>query len=149
MDIVKLNQKGLTLVELLAVIVIMGIIGMIAVLAIGQIIEKSKHQAFVANAHTLKDAATLYAKESLLHDNELTEISYKTLYENNMIEKIRDPFTNKTLDPGTNKSFVMVTKETIESICFIGETKKLCGIDGEDYTPVLMKDINEDLISSN
>ncbi|WP_187442633.1 prepilin-type N-terminal cleavage/methylation domain-containing protein [Rossellomorea vietnamensis] len=145
----KLNQKGLTLVELLAVIVIMGIIGMIAVLAIGQIIEKSKHQAFVANAHTLKDAATLYAKESLLHDNELTEISYKTLYENNMIEKIRDPFTKNLLDPEDNGTFVVVNKESIVSICFIGETKKLCGKDGENFTPVLMKDLNESLISSN
>ncbi|WP_168412949.1 prepilin-type N-terminal cleavage/methylation domain-containing protein [Bacillus salacetis] len=144
----KLNQKGLTLVELLAVIVIMGIIGMIAVLAIGQIIEKSKHQAFVANAHTLKDAASLFAKESLLHDTALTEITYKTLYDNNMIEKIRDPFTNKQLDPETNNSFVILNGETIESICFIGETKKLCGGDGSSLIPVLLNDIDESAISS-
>jgi prepilin-type N-terminal cleavage/methylation domain-containing protein len=145
----KLNQKGLTLVELLAVIVIMGIIGTIAVLAIGQIIEKSKHQAFVANAHTLKDAASLYAKESLLHDNELTEVSYKTLYENNMIEKIQDPFTKKFLDPGKNKSYVVVNKESIESVCFIGETKNICGINDDGKSPVLIKDLNESAISSN
>ncbi|WP_421380191.1 type II secretion system protein [Bacillus salacetis] len=145
----KLNQKGLTLVELLAVVVIMGIIGMIAVLAIGQIIEKSKHQAFVANAHTLKDAATLYVKESLLHDKEPTLVTYKTLYENNMIEKIQDPFTKKLLDPESNESYVVVNKESIESICFIGETKKLCGKDGDAYIPVLIKDLKESAVSSN
>ncbi|MGM0844076.1 MAG: type II secretion system protein [Bacillota bacterium] len=144
-----MNQKGLTLVELLAVIVILGVIGTIAALSIGQIIEKSKHQAFIANAHTIKDAASLYAKESLLHDNELTEITYETLYKNNMIEKIRDPFTKNLLDPEDNDTFVVVNKESIESICFIGETKKLCGKDGENYTPVLMKDVKESLISSN
>jgi prepilin-type N-terminal cleavage/methylation domain-containing protein len=145
---VKRNQKGLTLVELLAVIVIMGIIGSIAVLAIGQIIEKSKHQAFVANAHTFKDAASLFAKESLLRDNELAKITYKTLYDNNMIEKIQDPFTNKQLDPDSNDSYAVVNGETIESICFIGETKKLCGKDGENLIPLSIKNIDESAITA-
>jgi prepilin-type N-terminal cleavage/methylation domain-containing protein len=141
----KLNQKGLTLVELLAVIVIMGIIGLVAVLAIGQIIDKSKHQAFVANAHTLKDAASLYAKDSLLHDNELERVYYQTLYEQNMIEKIKDPFTNKYLDPKSNKSYVIFDKENITSICFIGETKNLCN----EENPILIEDLDITAIKAN
>ena len=39
------NRKGVTLVELLAVIVIMGIIAAIAVPAIGSLIENSKKNA--------------------------------------------------------------------------------------------------------
>ena len=53
------NQKGLTLVELLAVIVILGIIAAIAVPAIGNIIENSRKDAQVANAEALYDAARL------------------------------------------------------------------------------------------
>ncbi|ADH98955.1 pilus assembly FimT family protein [Salisediminibacterium selenitireducens] len=53
------NQKGLTLVELLAVIVILGIIAAIAVPAIGNIIENSRKDAQIANAEALYDAARL------------------------------------------------------------------------------------------
>ncbi|WP_456273878.1 type II secretion system protein [Bacillus sp. AK031] len=145
----KLNQKGLTLVELLAVIVIMGIVGMVAVLAIGQIIDKSKHQAFVANAYTLKDAASLYAKESLLYDRELTKVTYETLYENNMIEEIKDPFTNNLLDPESNQSYVIIDREQVSSICFIGETKKICNQVDDDESPVLIEDLDTAAIQDN
>ena len=53
------NQKGLTLVELLAVIVILGIIAAIAVPAIANIIDNSRKDAHVANAEALYDAARL------------------------------------------------------------------------------------------
>ncbi len=44
------NERGLTLVELLAVIVILGIIAAIAVPSIGDIIEKSREDALNAEA---------------------------------------------------------------------------------------------------
>ena len=53
------NQKGLTLVELLAVIVILGIIAAIAVPAIANIIDNSRKDAHVANAESMYDAARL------------------------------------------------------------------------------------------
>ena len=53
------NQKGLTLVELLAVIVILGIIAAIAVPAVANIIENSRKDAHVANAESLYNAARL------------------------------------------------------------------------------------------
>ena len=53
------NQKGLTLVELLAVIVILGIIAAIAVPAIANIIDNSRKDAQFANAEALYDAARL------------------------------------------------------------------------------------------
>ena len=46
------NEKGLTLVELLAVVVILGIIAAIAVPSIGNIIENSKYNAVKADALT-------------------------------------------------------------------------------------------------
>jgi type IV pilus assembly protein PilA len=53
------DQKGLTLVELLAVVVILGIISAIAVPSIGGLIEKSKKDAQVAEALQIINAAKL------------------------------------------------------------------------------------------
>lgn len=54
------NEKGLTLVELLAVIVILGIIAAIAIPAIGNIIENSRVKAIKADALMVLSAADLY-----------------------------------------------------------------------------------------
>jgi type IV pilus assembly protein PilA len=54
------NQKGLTLVELLAVIVILGVVAAIAVPAIGGIINNSKVNADAQTEQMLKDAAVRY-----------------------------------------------------------------------------------------
>lgn len=53
------NEKGLTLVELLAVIVILGIIAAIAIPSIANIIDNSKKDAHVANAEQMIGAARL------------------------------------------------------------------------------------------
>lgn len=55
------NQKGLTLIELLAVIVILGIIAAIAVPSIGGIINKTENDAKVAEGLQIISAAKLYA----------------------------------------------------------------------------------------
>lgn len=54
------NEKGLTLVELLAVLVILGIIAAIAVPAVGNILQKSKEDAVKSEAIQVINAAKLY-----------------------------------------------------------------------------------------
>lgn len=54
------NERGLTLVELLAVIVILAIVMIIAFVFIGGIIENSKKDAHVSNAQQIIAAAKLY-----------------------------------------------------------------------------------------
>lgn len=54
------NEKGLSLVELLAVIVILGIVAAIAIPAIGNIIENSRYNAVKADGINVINAAQLY-----------------------------------------------------------------------------------------
>ncbi|PKK96759.1 MAG: hypothetical protein CVV57_10560 [Tenericutes bacterium HGW-Tenericutes-2] len=54
------NKRGVTLVELLAVIIILGIIAAIAVPTIGNLIENQKQNAAEAQWANIIDAAELY-----------------------------------------------------------------------------------------
>ncbi|WP_214834862.1 prepilin-type N-terminal cleavage/methylation domain-containing protein [Exiguobacterium sp. E4787] len=55
------DERGLTLVELLVVVVILGIIAAIAVVAIGGIIENSRKDAMVADAKQMVSAAKIHS----------------------------------------------------------------------------------------
>ena len=54
------NEKGLTLIELLAVIVILAIVSAIAIPAIGNIVENSRYNAVKADAVNVLNASNLY-----------------------------------------------------------------------------------------
>ncbi|PKH08465.1 prepilin-type N-terminal cleavage/methylation domain-containing protein [Planomicrobium sp. MB-3u-38] len=58
------EQKGLTLIELLAVIVILAIIAAIAIPAIGNIIENSRYSAVKSDALNALSAANIYFAEN-------------------------------------------------------------------------------------
>lgn len=66
------NQKGLTLVELLAVIVILGVISAIAVPAIGGIISSSKTNADTATEQLLKATAERFLTDTVPNGNTTT-----------------------------------------------------------------------------
>lgn len=83
------DQRGLTLVELLAVVVILAIVAAIAFILIGNVIENSRKDAHVSNAQQLIAAAKLY-------DSTVTTISgnvtYDKLQEAKLIGNISDPW---------------------------------------------------------
>lgn len=60
----RLNQKGLTLIELLAVIVILAIVAAIAVPAIGNLIDNSRVGSIKGDALNVMSAANIYFTEN-------------------------------------------------------------------------------------
>lgn len=66
------NKAGFTLVELLAVIVILAIIAAIAVPSVAHIINNTKEDAKVAEAIQIVDASKLYVASNNITDGEVT-----------------------------------------------------------------------------
>lgn len=109
------DERGLTLVELLVVVVILGIIAAIAVVAIGGIIENSKKDAMVADAKQMVSAAKLYVASNDVADGTVIRfVGTKGSTEvdgSNMIDTMKDPFgtdyTNGVVyvSKGTNNKY--------------------------------------------
>lgn len=78
------NEKGLTLVELLAVIVILAIVAAIAVPAIGNVIENSRYKATKSDAITVLNAANIYFTEK----SDKTKVDVATLKEQGYLEDL-------------------------------------------------------------
>lgn len=78
-----INQKGLTLVELLAVIVILAIVAAIAVPAIGNIIENSRVGAIKADAQNAMAGAQLYFTDN----QDKTTVTVATLVTDGFLEE--------------------------------------------------------------
>lgn len=141
------QQRGMTLMELLAVIVILGIVAAIAIPSIGNIIEKSKDQAFVANAVAMKEAATLHKRSyEVVTDSVKEKLTYEELLEGGYIDTILDPFTKEewTAKKDDQKSFVDLRFEDGRVkyyVCLNGATKSLCGPDGKG---ILSTDLSVD-----
>src|SRR5690625_2834086 len=84
------DERGITLVELLAVVVILAIVGAIAFVSVGNIIENSKKDAHVANALQVISAAKLY--EAGGGDISADGTSFDVI---DTIEDIVDPWTKE------------------------------------------------------
>jgi len=106
------DERGLTLVELLVVVVILGIIAAISVIAIGGLIENSRKDAQVANAKQLVNAAKLYvASNPVANNTELVHTKTGVANANSvlkpMVDDLKDPMNE---DNPYTEAFVTVGK---------------------------------------
>lgn len=127
MNSMKRNEKGYTLIELLAVVVILGIISAIAVVGIGQLINQSKERTFVSQALHLKEAANLLITSERVKnpDSIPSKVTYETLLQEGFLEKIKDPFTGSFIEPNSETT-VSAQNGRITKVCLHGKEYLLC-----------------------
>jgi len=157
------NQKGLTLVELLAVVVILGIIAAIAVPSIAGIIDNSKKDAHIANAEQLVGAARLAVasndkktlKATTPVSTDLTyKISMQTLVDNGYLETdIEDPDdTDDTPGYKTRDSYVTVKMDGNKAsykVYLIGEKRSVAESNTAKTTAVAPSALTRDNVVNN
>ncbi|MEK4024962.1 type II secretion system protein [Sporosarcina sp. FSL W7-1283] len=125
------NEKGLTLVELLAVIVILGIIAAIAVPAIGNIIENTKYNAVKADAINALNAANMYYSENTKTPE--AGITVETLVEDGYLE-------NK----GKLTVAMTIAKSSEKKVTINGTSEEYAGGKTVTFNTATLDDINSD-----
>ncbi len=141
------SENGATLIELLAVIVILGIIAAVTVLVIGNVIQKARTQAFVSNAYIMRNAGTVYYKNKEFHKEPVNEIvTYTELVLSGFLDVIIDPDTGEKWGlESSADSYVAFKDGKAVSICLMGIERKLCGEKQDDaYLPLPIADIKEE-----
>ena len=110
------DERGLTLVELLVVVVILGIIAAIAVVAIGGIIENSKKDAMVADAKQMVSAAKLYTASNPVSTDTTMKFAGSTgtvggtqVDGTQYVDNLKDPFTDSS---GYTSAYVTIKPST-------------------------------------
>lgn len=103
------DERGLTLVELLVVVVILGIIAAIAVVAIGGIIENSRKDAMVADAKQMVSSAKLYTASNPVKKDAPVELVFVGNASNNATKADGSQYISQLQDPfGTNYTTALV-----------------------------------------
>ena len=91
------NNKGFSLVELLAVIAILGILFGIGIQAYSRYREKSKIEAY----DTMAKSASQAAEEYKMEHPAVTEINFDTLFNGGYLSSITNPGDNSSSCVGT------------------------------------------------
>lgn len=141
------SQKGMTLIELLAVVVILAILALIAIPSIGGLIDNTKKDAHVANAQQMVSSARLAIaseqKFTTKDDNTTinTKIDLKQLVEGNYIENMEDP---DKLGYDLDFSFVVIKEGIVTDVKLVNAERGV--VKGDQNDPVPINELNRDAV---
>ena len=112
-------KKGFTLVELLAVIIVIGLVLTITIPVVSNILENSYHKTFLTNANLMQEAAEKYFVENVIKlpsdIGEVAVVFLDTLISKEYIEPITDPRHQEE----TCYGHVLVTKTTTQAFSYV------------------------------
>lgn len=130
-----MNKKGFTLVELLAVIVILGLLATVAILSMSNVLENARKDTYLANARAAIDAA----RNDYMINNP-TKWSWSLTEINALLEK---KLTN-TPYGGTyaTGSYVVRTTAGTYKICLQGNNAAAGSIAGSSNAAVVEEDLS-------
>ena len=101
-----MNKKAFTLIEVLAVIILLGVISIIAVPSVKRIIEKSRQTSLEADKNTVKDAANIFVNDCI-YNNMCKDNNPITDY----LRKVDFLTENKYLDKEYNSDWYFLIKK--------------------------------------
>ncbi|MCM1371219.1 MAG: type II secretion system GspH family protein [Clostridium sp.] len=120
-----MKKNAFTLIELLAVIVIIGILSTIAFIVVDKTIKDNKEKLYNVQLNNIYDATQMWTVDNMdiLRDKTTYCISLNILQENNYIDKnIKNPKTDKEFD-GNLK---IVITDTINGYDYTLDENNIC-----------------------
>ncbi|MCG7311701.1 prepilin-type N-terminal cleavage/methylation domain-containing protein [Priestia flexa] len=131
------NEKGLTLIELLAVIVILGIIAAIAIPSIGGIIQKSREDAVKADALQAINSAKVYMSSNTTSTGGSTTTITSTQLEPYLDVENEDFTVTNVIYDGSDYKFNGTGKAGSVTLTFTNATTKQIKADNKKGTRVI------------
>lgn len=107
-----MKNKGFTIIELLASITIIAILGALAAISYTGIINSSKQKSYLSYETTMQDSATKYVEKFSVVPNVLDFRYFKLseLISKKYLEPIKDPFANNSTTTCIPDSYVLLIR---------------------------------------